>query len=378
MSEDSDLLEELRAHEEDLAIEARERGLSSAASEVCARQQLGDVTPMRIRAQKALILRRLYIACGVISVAIGCGAYFVATAHSASLAFTLTILLLTQIALIGTTLFLVRSAVVAHGANRLRGFVHAAILVCALVSAEICILDVDHIEVIILFALITACILLLMYVLKDRASIRVRFMFVYTLVGGVFLTLILSEWFGLAERIPLCLYVTPDSVPVAQCHFFVLSKVITIALGLVLIISIGSAFITLNRVLKTSLLSSAQKWMAIVTIVTIFCVPIFIHDINNYSALSVVFAQPKITQAYSDILGRNPERKDLDFYALTGAYRNIDRIRSVLLASEERELKIQEVYMRALHRTATLAEIVLWNERGSSLDQIQKSVESFK
>lgn len=378
MSHSSDLLEELRAHEEDLASEARGSGCSASESAARAQRRLGDVSAIRSRAQESLFWRRALIACASVAVCLSSVVYFFVTAQRLSVVLTLSALLLMQIGVACVAVIIARSIVHAYSANRLHGFVHASIFVLALASAEVCMLDIDHVEVIIVFAVLTACVLTAFFLHRQDPSIRSRFLLLYVLIGALFLSLLLSEWFGWAERIPLCLYVTPDSVIVPQCHLFVLSRVVTVALGCIMVVFVVSALITLRRVLKTRVLSGVQKWAAVAAILAVFFLPLFVRDLNNYGALSLLFAQPKITQAYHDVLGRNPQQKDLDFYALTGAYRHVDRIRSVLLTSEERRLKVQELYAHILHRAATQEEIDVWNERGSSVAQIQKSLDSLE
>ena len=97
-------------------------------------------------------------------------------------------------------------------------------------------------------------------------------------------------------------------------------------------------------------------------------------QVNTQGAVDVIPWKREIYDSYREILGRDPEQKDLEFYQSTYAYRQMHRIRKVLYASPERATKINLLFQDALGRAATPEELDYYMDSYFSVTDIEQSI----
>lgn len=103
--------------------------------------------------------------------------------------------------------------------------------------------------------------------------------------------------------------------------------------------------------------------------------PLFAYDVNNLGELDVIRWKSDIVLAYNELLDRDPEEKDIVFYAQTRAYLDMDRVRAALNESEERRVVISAQYKEQLGRDATEEEIEQAIQESSSITELYAELE---
>lgn len=102
--------------------------------------------------------------------------------------------------------------------------------------------------------------------------------------------------------------------------------------------------------------------------------PVLAHDINSRGQLDIIPWKREIYQTYKEVLGRKPQEKDIQFYAETKAYTNMQHVRAVLLDSYERRLKIRLVYVEELGREPTEEELNFFVQGGQTVQDIRQAI----
>ncbi|MEK7570076.1 MAG: permease prefix domain 1-containing protein [Patescibacteria group bacterium] len=175
-----------------------------------------------------------------------------------------------------------------------------------------------------------------------------------------------------------CLYLTRDTTPLtgalAACQQVPLAHPVLwplYALGLVALVA-GVRF--LGRYWKNTGSYRSRKVALSVIFAALPLLPLAVHDVNNYGKVDVISWKPAIFQAYQDILGRNPQSKDITFYARTRAYTQLPRVREVLYQSVERTLVIEKIHQKILGRSASTAEINFFFEGRQTVEEIRTTL----
>lgn len=195
----------------------------------------------------------------------------------------------------------------------------------------------------------------------------------------------LAAWSALILAPPLpflhfagCRYLTRDAVPLtgalASCQQLSWLDWSVVVLAIAGVAGLVAIIAAVKSAWRGQGLRQFQKTTLAVVCVLLPVFPLFVHDVNNYGRVDVVRWKPLIIQSYRDILGRDPQAKDLEFYALTRSYLNLERIRIVLYASAERRLKIDLLYRDALGRPATEREIARYVDNRMSVEDITREL----
>lgn len=199
---------------------------------------------------------------------------------------------------------------------------------------------------------------------------------VYGLISLVSTLLQKPIFFFLKQK--QCYYVTPDLVDqgleAMQCHQV---NLLSSVFGLIVVISPIALFGFLGFVFlyarDRSVAAHRKIGLLVVTGLLLFT-PLFLQDIDNYGAISVLPWKTEIYKAYEEILGRRPEPKDIEFYAATRSYVHMGEIKDVLYASRERRLKINLIFEEALKRPATETEIEQYVRNRWSVEDIYRQL----
>lgn len=126
----------------------------------------------------------------------------------------------------------------------------------------------------------------------------------------------------------------------------------------------------LVRFLKNHSTAFYKKLVMVASVSSLGLAPMFSPGLNKHGQLDIIPWKVEIYAAYADILGRQPEQKDINFYAHTRAYQDMIRLKDVLYQSSERQLKIDLVYQEVLYRSATPEEIQFWVEQQATVEEI--------
>lgn len=177
-----------------------------------------------------------------------------------------------------------------------------------------------------------------------------------------------------------CLFIEQSTVPLtgglATCEQLPLWHPLLILLY-VLVIGGGIyvAFFLLGF-FRNSATNRIKKWILAVSFSFMSAAPLILPDLNRYGEMDIIPWKIEIYQAYSEILGRNPEQKDIEFYAQSRAYLNMLHLKEVLYQSEERKLKIDLLYQEILHRHASSEELDFLVDQQWSVDQIREFLQT--
>ncbi|MBI3963620.1 MAG: hypothetical protein HY341_01345 [Candidatus Kerfeldbacteria bacterium] len=213
----------------------------------------------------------------------------------------------------------------------------------------------------------------------DRMSVMVRRVLVYG-YGSI------ATWAALNAGLVLnllgvqrCVYLTPDVLPIpqdlAQCTQIPWQSSALYPFYAMLAIGLPYLGVFLFRYWQSHASFTYRKALLTLAVAAIPAVPSMTHDINNLGQLDVVRWKPAIFESYQDILGRDPQDKDIEFYAMTRAYRDLPRVRAVLYASHERQLKINLLYEESLGRPATEQELQSAVAAHRTVEQIRRDLQ---
>jgi len=107
------------------------------------------------------------------------------------------------------------------------------------------------------------------------------------------------------------------------------------------------------------------------TLLLIAITPVLTRNINNHGALDIIPWQRDIYTAYMEILGRAPQDKDMQFYAVTESYSHMSQIKAVLYASRERRLKIRQVLQDTTGQNPSKKTVQRYAKSYKSIEQIR-------
>ena len=245
--------------------------------------------------------------------------------------------------------------------RRITSFI-TLILTNLVASASLTIvLDIDDFETN-LDALILAIVLtgLIGYFWK-HISMRWRAvtLYIFSIISTLSILLNKPLWQGLYQA--RCFYITPDNIPLTGTLTSCTQVTWFSPLMLLILLCLVGGWLLVIYKLKNYWLNRGTKiwqrsFVAMFFLGTII-IPIKIHDINNQAELDIIPWKYRIDKVYLNILGRLPENKDVDFYATTRSFEHMSKVQDTLYKSNERRLKINQLYQQFLQRNATKAEI---------------------
>lgn len=172
-----------------------------------------------------------------------------------------------------------------------------------------------------------------------------------------------------------CLYLRPSGVPLvgelASCRQVTFPDPALVALIGVTLVFVALFSSSLAAFLRGAATAVGRKTAVLAFSIALPLAPLMTGNLNAYGQWDVLEWEPAIYAAYQDILGRNPQDKDIAFYAQTRSYLHMNRIRKVLAASKERRLVIDNVYTAAVGRPATDAEMAYHVDHRTPVDAIR-------
>lgn len=180
-----------------------------------------------------------------------------------------------------------------------------------------------------------------------------------------------------------CLFLRPSGVPLvgdlASCRQVTLPDPALLALGAVSLAFLALFVSSLVTFVRGAATAVGRKTAMLAFSVALPLAPLMTGNLNAYGQWDVLEWEPAIYAAYQDILGRNPQDKDIAFYAQTRSYLHMNRIRKVLAASKERRLVIDLAYKAAVGRPATVEEMAFHVDQrtpaASLRDEARKGIE---
>lgn len=174
-----------------------------------------------------------------------------------------------------------------------------------------------------------------------------------------------------------CLYITPDNVGAPgdfpQCQQIVLWHWNLVPYWLIITVALIFFLYFIINYLQSRQPMKNKIFIGTISLAMVI-LPIFFYDSNNFHQVEMLNWQPQIIQAYRDVLGRDPEKKDLDFYSQHQVYMYLDKIKDTLYQSEERKIKINLLYEKILNRKATTEEINYYVNNKMTVEEIKKDL----
>lgn len=372
-----DILDEFNAHLQDLIDEYVADGLPVDAARERAMRVFGDMNThieatLRTRPSsqytQAIVYGTIYTSIAAVSLAA-----FIASGSYLGAILAPVVIYALDIGILLFTLLCAHTFISLYGVLQPRVLWYVGAYTLCVHTAITITLDIDKFEAIVhsLTVLIIGYIITTLF--WQRFSFTWRKILILTF-PAIIITAALFEHrlldiFGTMK----CLFITPDTVPLtgalqtcSQVRLW--SHVlwpIYIALGM-------SIFFMIRHVIYLIRLHNHSS-IALMSISALLCIatPITFYDLNNTGQLDIAPWEAEVFRAYQDVLGRNPQQKDIDFYALTRSYEHMEKIREVLYASEERQLKIRLLYREILQREPTEQEIQFYVHARTSIDTIR-------
>lgn len=173
-----------------------------------------------------------------------------------------------------------------------------------------------------------------------------------------------------------CLFIQPSIIPLtgelASCQQLPLWHPLLLLLYAVVLGGGGYVLYMTWGYIKNASTAWIKKVVLLSSLVSMGFVPALLPDLNRYGEVDIIPWKREIYLAYREILGRDPEEKDVEFYARSKAYHDMYHLKDVLYESEERKLKIDLLYQEIFHRHATPEEIEALAEQKLSVEQIRE------
>lgn len=257
-------------------------------------------------------------------------------------------------------------------------FMGAAVSMLLAISLTI-IFDIDKFETTIHAAAFSLLVILVGNVVWKYLGIRVRQVLVYLPVVIVLRSIITHDPLFSYIAKPGCWFITQDGPltgTLASCTQTYWWSPVLLPIYVTLIISTTYVGFYLVRYLRSQHVNIIRKVGMSAGFVSMIATPVFVHDINDHAWFDVLHKKPEIYQSYQDILGRNPTDSEMEFYAKTRSYEHMNKIRQVLLASDERTQKIHIIYNNTLGRDATEQELEQHSTNNDSISDIKLQLQS--
>lgn len=274
--------------------------------------------------------------------------------------------------LVGLALCLTRFLIEYFGLKT-QAVVYASLVLSLLMSFSITsLLDLNNFEVTIHLMFLALILAMTLHFGWKRIVLPVKYAVLYLFSGlSMFVAFIEHPIFGFIGSFR-CLFILPATTPLtgslAVCQQLPLWHPLLLLLY-TLVFGGGVYLLTIFwSYLKNHSTGLYRKVILVASMSSFGLAPMALPDLNKYGEMDIVPWKIEIYSAYEDILGRDPEQKDIEFYARSHAYQDMVRLKEVLYQSDERKLKIDLLYQTILHRQATPQEI-------SDLVQQQMTVE---
>ena len=236
--------------------------------------------------------------------------------------------------------------------------------------------DIDAIELAMQNTLLLLILFVIIFFLKkylSKALLKIsQMLFIIITLFTISQRPILG-WVGTVK----CLYVTPDDIPLSAslgtCQQVFLWKWSLWPLWLATLTAVFFFMYFIFQYLKSQQLIRQKAIVGITSTAMIFF-PLMFYDSNNFHRVEMVNWQPQIIRIYRDILGRDPEAKDLEFYASHQTYLYMQRIEDTLYASAERTIKIKLLFQKILNRQPSVTELNYYVENKLTITEIKKDL----
>lgn len=177
-----------------------------------------------------------------------------------------------------------------------------------------------------------------------------------------------------------CLFIQPTTTPLtgalATCQQLPLWHPVLLVLYAVVL---GGGIYLLSilwKYIRNNATSLFKKIILTASVSSLGIAPMLLPDLNKFGEMDIIPWKIEIYEAYDEILGREPEIKDIQFYASSKAYLDMYRLKEVLYQSDERKLKIDLLYQEVLHRHATPEEVEYFAAQKLSVDQIRQLLQT--
>ncbi|MFZ6036485.1 MAG: permease prefix domain 1-containing protein [Patescibacteria group bacterium] len=176
-----------------------------------------------------------------------------------------------------------------------------------------------------------------------------------------------------------CLYLTRDTTPLvgelAHCQQLAFFHPLLWPVYFVIIVGVIGGAYFLSRYWRNQGSALGRKLFVSAAFAVLPLLSLSFPDINNYGAVDIISWKPEIYLVYQEILGRQPEQKDIEFYTYTRAYRTMSRVKDVLYASYERTLVIDNLHRAIIGRPASSVEIEYFVQGRQSVEEIRHELE---
>lgn len=280
---------------------------------------------------------------------------------------------------IAMTLLIVKWIFEYTGLLKIQGVVASMIFVLLEAFSLTNVLDINDFEVNIHAVLLAAVLFLVLQLAWKRLSALIKTMAVYGFTVVVTWSALVQEplfgFIGTAR----CLYIksSEGALPevVAMCSQVPFMSRLLIPIYILLAVGVPFMIYFLFRYWISQSTVIWRKVIFSCVVAALPLAPAFVNDVNTLGGLDVIPWKAEIYQAYWETIGRRPEEKDFDFYARTRAYENIEQVKTVLFASQERRLKIRLIYQEVLGRAPSKEEIGFYIENQRTIDGIYEDLQ---
>lgn len=264
------------------------------------------------------------------------------------------------------------------GWKTMKGFLISTVIVQLLALSLTIIFDVDKFEVNIHAIAFSTILLASGRILWPRLNIMMKQILVYGQVAVVLRSIILHEAIFSYIAKPGCWFITPDNVPLtgalSYCTQVTWSSPMLFPIYVTLLGGASYLGYFLWKVWQNRGTKLYRKIIISCSCAGMIIAPLTFQDLNNEARLDIIPSKAAIYNMYDETLGRAPTSAELEFYALTRSYEHMSKMQEVLMASEERRLKINLLYQAAQHREASDQEITEHNEQSQTISEIQQKI----
>lgn len=282
------------------------------------------------------------------------------------------------VGIIGFALLLNQWIIEFHGLRTPRVLISSFLFTGMLALSITRVMDVNNFEEVIHAILIGVVVLAAAEIWWKKISILGR-----QLIAQVFCAVVV--WSVLVQQ-PLlgfvgqaqCLYVRPGSIDLSGalnvCQQVPWMSTLLLPIYILAFIGIPYLLVLMYQYVTSRGTTVYRKIILTGFMLVLPIAPAFAHDINSLGQLDIIPWKREIFSAYREALGRKPQEKDIEFYAQTKAYTDMDHVRTVLFASYERSLKIRLVYVEELGREPTEEELQFFIAGEQSIKVIRKAI----
>lgn len=384
---EQDIREELENHIQEMVFDLVEQGIEQAAAEQQARAAFGDVdtaveATLEVDGEVRWVRRPGLFALGIY-VAMMCmliAAMLVTAPGVVSSQIQVLLLWWVFVGITAVVLTGIHWVLQYTGMATMQGLRVSLLLILFTSLSITSVLDVDNFEVNVHAVLAAILVYIVAASIWKQVTVDMRRGIIFAFAAlVVWTTLIEQPLFGFIGT-ARCLFLTADTLSIvqvpAECVRVPFLSRATAPLIILLLVGVPYVGAFVWKYWGSQATAISRKVLFTAGVVAMPVTPFIVTDVNNYGELDVIPWKADIYAAYEEVLGRSPEEKDIEFYAQTRAYENMDAVREVLYNSRERRLKINLLYMHYLGRSATTEEVDKYVQNRSTIADIIQDLES--